>query len=51
MMILISGKKLDIVHKEQKKGEIKNSVTDVSLAKKDIGFSAKKILRDELSKF
>ena len=50
MMILSSKKKLDIIHEEQKKGEIKNSAADVSLAEKNLGFSAKRILIDELSK-
>ena len=50
MISLVSGKKIGIIHKEQKKGDIKYSVVDVSLAKKDLGFSAKKSLRDELSK-
>lgn len=50
MIISSSGKKLDVIHEEQKKGEIKNSTADVTLAEKNIGFSAKKILKDELSK-
>lgn len=50
MIFLVSGKKLDIIHKEQKKDEIKNSITDVSLAEKSIGFSAKKKLKNELPK-
>lgn len=50
MIILVSGKKLGVIHKEQKKGEIKNSVADVTLAEKNLGFSAKKTLRNELSK-
>ncbi len=50
IIILVSGKKLDVIHKEQKKGDIKNSVADVTLAEKNLGFSAKKILRNELSK-
>lgn len=51
MIILSSGKKLGIVHREQKKGEIKKSIADVSMAEKHLGFSAKRILVDELSKF
>lgn len=50
MISVISGKKIKIIHKEQKKGEIKNSVADVTLAKKNLGFSAKKIIRKELAK-
>jgi UDP-glucose 4-epimerase len=46
MILLISGKKLDIIHKERKEGDIKNSVVDVTFAEKNLGFSAKKILRD-----
>ena len=48
MIILSLGKKLDIIHKEQKNGEIKNSAADVSLAEKNLGFFAKRTLRDEL---
>jgi UDP-glucose 4-epimerase len=50
MIILNSKKKLDIIHKEQKTGEIKNSVADVTLAENNLGFYAKKTLRDELFK-
>ena len=50
IIVSSSGKKLDIIHKEEKRGEIKNSVADVSLAEKNLGFFAKRTLRDELSK-
>ncbi len=50
MMILSSKKKLDIIHKEQKEGDIKNNSADTSLAEKNLGFAAKRILVDELSK-
>ena len=50
IIVSSSGKKLDIIHKEQKKGDIKNSAADVSLAEKKLGFLAKRTLRDELPK-
>lgn len=50
MMLKDSGKKLDVIHKEQKNGDIKNSFADVLLAKKSLGFVAKKTLVDGLSK-
>jgi len=50
IIVSSSGKKLDIIHKEEKRGEIKNSAADVSLAEKNLGFFAKRTLRDELSK-
>ena len=49
--ILSSGEKFKVIYKEQKKGDIKNSVADVTLAEKELKFSAKKLLEDELSKF
>ena len=33
---------------KRKKSEIKNSAADVSLAEKNLGFLAKRMLRDEL---
>ena len=41
MMILFSGKKLDIQHTDTLKGDIRNSQADISLAKKDLGYSPK----------
>ena len=49
-IIVYSKKKIDVIHKEQKEGEIKNSAADVSLAEKNLGFTAKRILADELSR-
>jgi UDP-glucose 4-epimerase len=40
-MILSSGKKLKIQHTTAKKGDIKYSQADISLAKKEIGYSPK----------
>ena len=40
-MILLSGKKLEIQYTAAKKGDIKYSQTDISLAKKDLGYSPK----------
>ncbi len=49
LMIQVSKKNLQIKHLDEKKGEIRNSVADVSLAKKEIGFSAETKLKDGLS--
>jgi len=48
--ILLTGEKFKVIYKEQKKGDIKNSVADVTLAEKELGFSAKRLLQDELTK-
>jgi len=40
-MILLSGKKLEIQYTAAKKGDIMFSQTDISLAKKDLGYSPK----------
>ncbi|MCH6586119.1 MAG: NAD-dependent epimerase/dehydratase family protein [Thaumarchaeota archaeon] len=40
-MILLSGKKLEIQYTAAKKGDIKYSQADISLAKKDLGYSPK----------
>jgi len=40
-MILLSGKKLEIQYTAAKKGDIMYSQTDISLAKKDLGYSPK----------
>lgn len=50
MIITYSKKKLDVIHKEQKKCDIKNSAADICLAEKNLGFTAKRILADELSR-
>ncbi len=49
LMIEISGKNLQIKYFDEKNGEIRYSVADVSLAKREIGFSAKTKLKDGLS--
>jgi len=41
LMILISGKDLKIIHHPQKKGEVRFSQANTSLAKKELGFSPK----------
>jgi len=41
LMISISGKKLQIQHTAALKGDIRNSQADISLAKKDLGYSPK----------
>ena len=48
--ILLAGEKFKVIYKEQKKGDIKNSVVDVTLAEKELGFYAKRSLQDECSK-
>ena len=45
----VFGEKVEIKNKEVKKGDIKNSVVDVSSAQK-IGFYANKLLEEELTK-
>jgi UDP-glucose 4-epimerase len=41
LMVSISGKKLEIQHTTALKGDIRNSQADISLAKKDLGYSPK----------
>lgn len=48
--ILLADEKFKVIYKEQKKGDIKNSVVDVTLAEKELGFYAKRSLQDEYSK-
>jgi len=50
MIVKKSGKKIEIEYKEQIKGDIKNSVANVSLASKELVFVAKNSLKDQLSK-
>ena len=50
MIVKKSGKKIEIKYKEQIKGDIKNSVANVSLASKELGFVAKNSLEDQFSK-
>ncbi|MFB5634879.1 MAG: NAD-dependent epimerase/dehydratase family protein, partial [Candidatus Nitrosomaritimum aestuariumsis] len=45
----VFGKKLDVLHKDAKKGDIKDSMVDVSLAKTELGFVAKGSLKKELA--
>ncbi|AJM91245.1 NAD-dependent epimerase/dehydratase family protein [Nitrosopumilus piranensis] len=47
-MLDVFNKKLEIKHEKEKEGDIKYSLADVSLAQKEIGFAAKRKLRDEL---
>jgi len=48
--ILSARKKIKIIYKEQKNKDIRNSVADVTLAEKELGFYAKRSLQDECSK-
>jgi len=41
LMILISGKDLKIIHYPQRKGEVRFSQANISLSKKELGFSPK----------
>ncbi len=46
LMISISGNDLKIIHSSLKKGDIRFSLADISLAKKDLGFQPKIDLKD-----
>jgi len=46
----VFGKKLEIKHKDVQKGDIKNSVVNISLVKNELRFVSKKLLKEELSK-
>jgi len=48
MMLKKSGKKLDVIYKEQRNEDIKNSKCDVTLAKRELNFSSKTKLVDGL---
>lgn len=50
IMLDVFGKRLEIKHKDPNQDEIRYSVADVSLTKNEIGFVAKKSLKEELSK-
>jgi len=41
LMVLASGKKIEIKYTAEQNGDIRNSQTDISLAKKDLGYSPK----------
>ena len=51
IMFDVFGKKSEIKYKDMKKGDIKNSFADVSLVKHELGFSAKRSLKEELHDF
>lgn len=51
LMINTSGKNLEINYVNEKKGDIKHSVADITLAKKEFGFVAKTKLKEGLEKF
>lgn len=48
MMLEISEKKLDIIYKPEKQGDIPHSQADISKAKKELGYIPKINLRDGL---
>ena len=49
-MVSLSGKDLNVIHSTPKKGDIKYSQADISLAKKELGFFPKIKLKDGLNK-
>jgi UDP-glucose 4-epimerase len=49
-MLDVYGKESGIIHKPKRRGDIQDSVADVSLARNILGFSAKRKLEEELSK-
>jgi UDP-glucose 4-epimerase len=49
MMFDIFGNKPDVTYENAKKGDIKNSVADVSLSEIELGFVVKRSLKKELS--
>ena len=51
IIIQKSGKEIEIKHKDQLQSDIKNSETSVVLAKKDLEFTAKHNVLDDLSEF
>ena len=50
LMISISGKNIDIIHNEAKKGDIKHSQATIFLAKKELGYVPKIKLKEGLQK-
>jgi len=48
LILKVAEKKTEIKYKKQSKDEIKDSVADVTLAKNELGFIAKRKLQDEL---
>lgn len=50
MILKTIDKNIEIKHKKQNESEIKFSVADVTLAKNELGFTAKQKLQDELKK-
>ena len=51
LMIELSGKSLEIKYDELPQGDVKESLADVSLAKKLIGWNNETSLKDGLKKF
>jgi UDP-glucose 4-epimerase len=51
LIIQKSGKEIEIKHKKQVQGDIKNSEASVDLAKKDLEFTAKHNVLDDLTEF
>jgi UDP-glucose 4-epimerase len=48
LMLSISGKRLAIVHKNPKKGDVRHSKASIALAKKDLGYFPKILLKEGL---
>ncbi len=45
----VFGEKIDVSYQDAKNGDINNSVADISLAKNELRFVAKRLLKEELS--
>ncbi|MGI0086671.1 MAG: NAD-dependent epimerase/dehydratase family protein [Nitrosotalea sp.] len=50
LIISISGKKLQIIHKKPKTGEIRHSIASIALAKRDLGYTPKVRLKDGIKR-
>ncbi len=50
MILKITNKKVEVIYRKAKRGEIKYSVSDISLAQKELGFFPKQKLEKELIK-
>lgn len=48
-VLSLSKKEVEIIHLEKQKDDIENSLADISLAKKELGFMPTNLLKDELS--
>ncbi|MGI0042004.1 MAG: NAD-dependent epimerase/dehydratase family protein, partial [Nitrosopumilaceae archaeon] len=51
IMFDVFGKKVEIRYSEKQKGDIRNSIVDIMLAKKELCFNPSRLLKKELAKF